>query len=118
MISLDTGIVIFLVVAAIIHGFIKTKKYRENIKTIANKEYENEIEATIEELEDRLSDSQIMYEELEQDYWIHIGLLLGAISHSYCHTWYISIAIGLFIMFFGVKFLSLRPFSTATPDIT
>jgi len=61
------GIIFFLVVVwAIFSAAKNTAKQRAAIKARTNQEYDQETELTSDELQSRLGDSEIMYENLEQ----------------------------------------------------
>jgi hypothetical protein len=57
-----------------------------------------------------------MHEGLEQTYWAHIGAISAIIAHLYWHQWYVSVLVGMSIVFVGWKFFAIRPFSNGIPD--
>lgn len=111
------GIVLLLIVAwALISSAKNTAKQRARIKERANHEYDGETEISADELESRLDDAEIMYEDLEQTYWVHVSVLIGLCTYFYWHIWYVSLGLGMGLAYIGCKFLSVKPFSTAVPD--
>lgn len=66
--------------------------------------------------QDRLGESEIMYEDLEETYYVHISVLVGLAAQLYWDTWYISVAIGLLVAFMSLKFLALKPFTNGVSD--
>jgi len=109
------GIVVaLLIVIQIFFSARKVSKQRLQIKEQANKDFDKGVEVDV--LESRLGDAELMYEDLEETYWVHISALIVISTYFYWHLWYVSIAIGAALLFIGVKYLSLKPFSTATPD--
>ena len=105
-------IVVYLMVRQARH-VIKIKK---DIKRRANREFESDCQPTIEELESRLGESEVMYENLESSYWAHISVLVGIVSYLYWYVWYISLPIAVLLWVVGVKFLSVKPFTASVPD--
>lgn len=116
MITLEAGAYILLVIVALIISARNTATKRAKIKEQVNREYDEEVELTRDELESRLGEAEILYEDLEQTYWVHVGVLIGIATYFYGHIWYLSVAIGVGVIIVGYKFLSLKPFSTAMPD--
>jgi hypothetical protein len=117
MITLEDWILIILVVVALIYSARKTAVQKSIIKKRANHEINKKIDLTQEEFEIRLGKAELMYENLEQSYWAHVGLLVGIISYLYWHVWYLSLVIGVTLMFIGYKFLSFKPFTSGVADI-
>lgn len=111
-IALFTTFVIWRTISAVKH----TRKRKNEIKQRANLEYNNDITISAEELERRLSESELMYQDLEETYWIQSSLLIGLCTYLYWGIWYISLIVCMAIAFIGFKFLSLKPFSTSLPD--
>lgn len=110
--------ILFILVAILVVALSirKTGKIRDQIKERVNREYNQEVELSTDELEQRLGESEIMYEKLEQTYWTHVGLLVGISTHLYWHVWYLSVAVALCLIFVGTKYISIKPFSTGVPD--
>ncbi len=98
--------------ALIFMDVYKSKKYRDTIRERAQREYEEAIELTVEELESRLGESELLYEDFEQTHWMTVGLLLGICSYIYWHVWYLSVAISVSVVFIGWKYIAIRPFTT------
>jgi hypothetical protein len=106
-------LVLLIVIVAMIAWQIKTVSSRKaEIRLRAHKDFEVGYMPTIEELQNRLSESELQYEELEHTYWVHIGVFVGIAAQLYWNIWYVSIAIALFTIFVGVKFLSSNPFTS------
>ena len=114
--SIEGIILLLIVIWALASAVRNTAKQKAMIKARTNNEYDNDIELTTDELQNRLGDSEIMYEDLEQKYWVHVSVLIALCTYFYSHVWYLSIGIGILLTFIGCKFLSVRPFSTAVPD--
>jgi hypothetical protein len=57
-----------------------------------------------------------MYEDLEKDYYMTLGMLIGLLTYEYWHVWYISFAIFVAFVFMGWKYLAICPFTTGMPD--
>lgn len=114
---MDVEALIFICVAVASLGYsaYRTKRERTRIKERANREYQDEHEPTRDEIESRLLEAELMYEDLEENYWLQMGLLLSIGSYLYWNLWYISAGIGVGIVWIGYKFLSVRPFTTGTP---
>lgn len=110
--------VLFLVLSALIliHSGRRNAKIRTEIKARTNKEFDDEIELTNDDLKARLSEVELMYEELEQTYWEHIGALVGIASYFYWQNWYISFGVAILLIFVGGKYLSIKPFKSGIPD--
>ena len=115
-IGYEEVILLSLFIVAFVLDFIKSKKYRKEVKERANREWSDGIELTADELEERLSETELMYENLEETYWMHIGLLAGFFSYLYWHVWYVSILIFLVVGFGGSRCLAIRPFSNGIAD--
>lgn len=109
-------LVVLVVLGAMFFDFMKTKKHRNRIKERDKKEFEGKIELSADELESRLGESELLYEDLEQTYWVQAGLLLGICSYLYWHVWYVSIISGVGVAFVGWKYIALRPFSNGAND--
>jgi hypothetical protein len=110
---------VFFVSIILIMLFISAKnssKVRARIKAQANADYDNEIELSTEELESRLGEANLIYEELEQTYWLHISIAIGIASYFYWHVWYLSLGIGLALVFIGDTYLSIKPFKSGMHD--
>lgn len=118
MITYIDSILILFFLIALANTANNSRLHRKRIKESANREYNEEIELSLDELESRLNQSELMYEDLEQTYWVHVSTLIGICSYLYWHSWYISIAIGVGLIFLGVKYLAIRPFTTGVPDTT
>jgi hypothetical protein len=116
MITLESGLFILAVIIALLHHARKTAIQRNKIKERINREYDQEIELSTDELKSRLGESELMYEDLEQSFWVHVGVLIAVATYFYWHFWYISLVIGPSIIFVGYKYLSLRPFTTGIAD--
>ncbi|MBU1369062.1 MAG: hypothetical protein KKE62_18825 [Proteobacteria bacterium] len=116
MASFEGLIIIAVIIVGIYCNVRFTAKQRSLIKKRSNWEYEKEIELTKDELESRLGEAEIMYEDLEEQYWTDVALLVGIMSYLYWHIWYISLLITLIIGFTGIKYLTIRPFKTGIPD--
>ena len=116
MITLESGLIILVGIIAIVFSARKNAKHRAIIKERANRDYEQENELSQDELETRLSESELMYEHLEETHWLSVGLLVGIATYFYWHIWYVSVAIGIGLIIIGSKYLSLHPFTTGVPD--
>ncbi len=116
-IGYEEVILLSLFILAFILDFFKSKKYRKEIKERANREWSEEIELTADELEERLSETELMYENLEETYWMHIGLLVGFLSYLYWHVWYVSLLIFVVVAFGGSRYLAIRPFTSGIADL-
>lgn len=116
MITLESGLFILVVIIAIVFSARKTAQQRAKIKERVNREYDQEIKFSTDELESRLGESELMYEDLEQTYWVHVGALVAIATYFYWHVWYLSTAVGIGLIFVGYKYLSLRPFTTGVAD--
>jgi len=117
MISFEYALFILLIIILFIFDIRKVKHHRDEIKERVNREFDQEIVLSVDELESRLGESEIMYENLEETYWVHVGLLVGMATYLHWYNWYVSIAIGVGVIFIGYKFLCIRPFKTGVPDI-
>ena len=106
------GVVIF----ALIRQVLDTAKRRKQIKDRANRDFEADGEIPRGELDNRLSEMESMYEDLEQTYWAHISALVGIASYAHWHIWYISVSIFVALAIVGTQFLSLKPFTTGIAD--
>ena len=111
----DAVFIVFFVTSIIYQGR-RCSKIRAEIKARANKEYDEEIDLTKAELESRLGEAELMYEELEETHWTHIALWAGFASYFYWQNWYISLGIFVFLFFVGDKYLSIKPFKSNIPD--
>ena len=114
--SVDGFIFIIIVLVSLIYSARSASKIKAKLKARANKEYDSEAELTNDELKSRLGEAEVMYEELEQTYWVHIGVLVGIVSYFYWHVWYLSISISVMLIFVGDKYLSIKPFKSGVPD--
>ena len=111
-----TGLIfVIIVIGLFIHDAVKTKKRRAYIKERANAEY-NSDNLGQEYYRERLGESELMYEDLEETYYMHIALLIGIAVHLYWDVWYLSILVVVLVAFLGIKFLATRPFSHGVPD--
>lgn len=108
-------IIAWLVIALPI-SIYKTAKIRRANKERVNREFHSEVELTAEEHQSRIGEIELMYEDLEETYWAHIGALCAIIAHLYWHNWYATVLMGVSIIFIGYKFLTIRPFTTGIPD--
>ena len=116
MITFESGLFILVVIILIFSSARKTTQQRAKIKERINREYDQEIELSTDELESRLSEAELMYEGLEESYWEHVGLLVAIATYFYWHVWYLSLTVGISLIFVGYKYLSLKPFTTNMPD--
>ena len=116
MITVESGLFILVVIILILFSARKTAQQRAKVKERVNREYDQEIELSTEELESRLGEAELMYEDLEKTYWGSVGVLVAIATYSYWHTWYISLTIGISLIVVGRKYLSLKPFTTNMPD--
>ena len=117
MISLAEALLILIIIISLAYLTRKVKQQRGRIKERVNREFNQGIELSTDELENRLGELELMYENLEETYWAHIGVLVGISTYLYWHVWYVSIAIGVGLILIGCKFLSIRPFITGVADI-
>ena len=108
---------VIIMLVAFVYFARKTRKTRSEIKERANKDYDSEEELPNDELESRLGEAILMYEELEERYWAHIGFLAGLASYYYWDVWYLSFGIGILLMLVGHQYLSIRPFRSGIRDI-
>jgi hypothetical protein len=114
--ELTEGVLLIIIILfSIIFSGINASKVRAKIKARAIHEYKIENELTQDELESRLLEAEIMYEDLEQTYWVHVGVLIGVALYFCWHIWYLSIAISVLIIFVGDKYLSIKPFKSSSP---
>ena len=93
--------------------------FKESRETISRRDKApnfNAMQKANDDLRDRLIASQVEHQELENSYWQTSGVLIGIATYLYWHVWYVSIIIGLLIIFVGIKFFSFRPFDTSMPD--
>ena len=111
----DLSLVSSILTVAVIIEITNTVKRRRKIKERATRE--SKIGLTRDELENRLGESELMYEELEKSYWLHIGILVGVCVQLYLHNWYISVISSVVAIILGYKYLTIRPFTSGTPDI-
>ena len=116
MITFEIGLFILVGIILIFYSARKTALQRTKIKNRINLEYEQEIELSTDELESRLSDAELMYEDLEESYWEHTGFLVALATYFYWHIWYLSLVIGIGLIIVGRIYLSLKPFTTNMPD--
>ena len=107
--------ILLILISIIVHAR-KTSKIKARIKAQANEDYERATEIPKEELQRRLGEADLMYEELEKTYWVHLGIAIGMASYFYWHIWYLSLGIGLLIVFIGDNCLSIKPFVSGIPD--
>ncbi|MCH2058125.1 MAG: hypothetical protein MK214_16225 [Thalassotalea sp.] len=109
------SILIGLLLLSLIYSSIKTSKAKTRIKeqSIRNSSSERNLEK--EELEDQFTELALMYEDLEQTYWVHIATLVGIISFFWLNIWYLSLGVSLLVIFLGDRYLSLKPFKLSTP---
>jgi len=110
---------IFFISLILILLFISAKKsakFRASIKAQANADYDSETEVHAEEFQSRLGEANLMYEELEQTYWVHLSIAIGVASYFYWHIWYLSFGIGLALVFIGDNYLSIKPFKSGMHD--
>lgn len=114
--SINGILFVTIVLLSLIYSARKASIARGKIKDQANKDYDCDVELTATELKERLGEAEIMYEELEKTYWIHVGVLVGLSSYFYLHNWYLSIGVSLLLMIVGEKFLSIKPFKSGIPD--
>lgn len=112
MIPFEYALFVLLIIIAVIYDARKVKQHRDRIKERVAREFSQEIELSVDELQSRLGESELMYENLEETHWVHVGLLVGTATYFYWHNWYISIAMGVSLIFIGYKFLCFRPFTT------
>ena len=105
------------IVILFVYDVRKISQRRLQIKVRANKEFDEETELTIEELESRIGEAELMYEDLEQTYWMHVSAFIGISTYFYWHLWYASVAIAAATAFIGYKYLSVKPFTTSIPEI-
>jgi len=115
IVLLYTLYIILVIITLLLHAR-KIAIQRNKIKERTNREYDQEIELSTDELESRLGESELMYEDLEQTYWMHVGILIAIATYFYWHFWYISLVVGPTIIFVGYKYLSLKPFTTNLND--
>ena len=101
--------------AIFVHGAINTKKQRALLKKRSNEEFEAD-NLDNEYYTKRLSESEFMYEDLEETYYMHISLLVGLAVQLYWGVWYISLAVGISLAVIGIKFLALKPFLNSIPS--
>ena len=109
-------IIIAWFVVALPISIYKVSKIKRANREKVNREFHSEVELTADEYQSRFSEIEFMYEDLEQIYWAHIGVLSAIIAHLYWHKWYVSILVGMSIVFIGLKFLAIRPFLNGIPD--
>ncbi len=65
-----------------------------------------------EELNERVAIIEQQYEDLEQNYYLHICALIGVIFHLLWGNWLISIASPLLIYALSWKYLAKKPFTS------
>ena len=104
-----------IVIGLFIHDALKMKKRRAQIKERANSE-NNAEHLSQEYYRERLSESELMYEDLEETYFIHIALLIGLAVQLYWKLWYFSIAAVAVVAILGIKYLATKPFSHGISD--
>ena len=110
--------ILFFIFTVVLTAFNikKSKNRRKTIRDRVQREFDEEVELSSEELESRLGESELMYEDLEQTHWVTVGILLSFCSYLYWHVWYVSIAIGVCVVFVGWKYIAIRPFTTGIVD--
>jgi hypothetical protein len=106
-----------VVLAALIlmfYGAYRTRSARKKIKEQANRDFHEKLNR--DQLESRLSESELMYENLEIDYWIMVSLFVGVCTYLYWHVWYISVPATIGLAWLGTQYFAAKPFSTGIPD--
>ena len=116
MLSLEGLLFIAAIVVGLLMQVRDTAARRGMLKQRTNQEFSEEIEISRDELETRLGHSELMYEELEKTYWMHVSALAAISTHLYWHNWYVSLAMFAALAIIGVTFLSLKPFTTSIHD--
>ena len=91
-------------------------KHRRKLRDRANENFRSEIELSTDELESRVFEVELMYEELEGTYWAHVSALAGALSYLYWDIWYLSLIVFILLWFIGERFLTLKPFKMGITD--
>ncbi|RHW76805.1 hypothetical protein [Colwellia sp. RSH04] len=110
-------LLVLIILVTFLYFARKARKTRSEIKKCANQDYESEEELSNDELDRRLCEAKLMYEELEERYWGHIGFLAGLASYYYWDIWYLSFGIGILLMLVGHQYLSIKPFRSGIRDI-
>jgi hypothetical protein len=116
MLSLMELLFIAAIFVALLMEARKMATRRGKLKQRSNQEFDQEIEISRDELELRLGESELMYEDLESTYWMHVSALVAISTHLYWHNWYLSLAMFAALAIIGVTFLSLKPFTTSIHD--
>jgi hypothetical protein len=114
--SIGGVLFVIIIFITLFHSARRISKIRSKIKAGANKECDAEIELTNDELEIRLGEADLMYEELEQTYWAHTSALIGIASYFYWHNGYLSLGASVLLALLGDKYLSIKPFKSGIPD--
>jgi len=65
-----------------------------------------------EEYLEKISELELQYEELEQDYFLHISFLFGFILQLYLGLWLISIFLPLSFYIVAWKCFAKKPFTS------
>ncbi len=109
-------VIITLVIVILIRTIYSSSKIKRINKKRANREYSSGVDLSAEEYKTRLGEIELMYEDLEGDYWFVGAAASSIIAHLYWHNWYITVLIGVSIWVVGWKFLAIRPFTNGIAD--
>jgi hypothetical protein len=109
-------IIITFFFVMLVKSIYSSSKIKRINKERVNRDYNSDVDLSAEEYETRIGESELMYEDLEGDYWFAAAGLSSIIAHLYWHNWYITLLIGVSIWVVGWKFLAIRPFTNSIPD--
>lgn len=94
----------------------QTASAKQKIKKRANEEYVSSKNINTEDLQKRLAESELMYEELERERVIVFAFLAGLLSLHTLNEWYWALLSAVIAGVLADKYLSVKPFTNDISD--
>ena len=74
----------------------------------------NTEEMTEDEIESKIGELELMHEDLEQTYHVHVCALLAVILHLLYHNWILTIVAPIILLVAMRKFMAKKLFTNGT----